>query len=92
MSASDQHESEPERPPLAAAMVWVNRIISICLEMVLPAVGGYYLDQYFGTRYLVVVGVLFGAVLGFWQLMMLTRSLPGRSSGQEAKGKPPDGR
>jgi hypothetical protein len=91
MNAPDQDESEPFKPPpMAAAMIWVNRIISICLEMVVPAVGGYWLDRYFGTRFLVVLGVLFGAALGFWQLMSITRSLPGSSGKDSKSGKPED--
>jgi F0F1-type ATP synthase assembly protein I len=43
--------------------------------MVLPSLGGYFLDQRFKTGIvLTVVGLLFGFVMGFVQLVRLTNS------------------
>jgi|GEM_PF-911416 len=71
-----------KQPPMAAAMTWVSRITTVCLEMVLPAVGGVWLDERYGTSFWVVVGVLVGGALGLWHLLQLTKP--------KAKGgKPP---
>jgi hypothetical protein len=92
MNAPPPNELEPEtpQPPMAAAMVWVTRITTISLEMVLPAAGGYWLDQRMGTRFGVVVGMLFGAIAGFYHLMSITRSLPGPSGSGQARTKQKD--
>jgi F0F1-type ATP synthase assembly protein I len=43
-------------------MSWVARLTTISLEMVLPGLIGYGLDQWLGTSYLLAIG---GFVLGF---------------------------
>jgi hypothetical protein len=66
------------RPPLAAAIEWVAKITTVALEMVLPAVGGNYLDQWLGTRYWVLIGVVVGMVVGLWHLLQMTRPRGGK--------------
>jgi len=65
---SDDHSS------YAHAMQWVSRITSIAMEMVLPIVIGYWIDQRLGTK---IVFLLLGLVLGFatgmWQLIKLAK-------------------
>ena len=51
-----------DRVPLAIAMEWTSRITTISLEMVVPALAGYWLDQRLGTR---VLFLIVGAILGF---------------------------
>jgi hypothetical protein len=63
----------PPSNPMAEALVWVSRITTVGLEMVLPAVAGAALDRYFQTSYLAVIGLVFGVVAGFWHLIMMTR-------------------
>jgi F0F1-type ATP synthase assembly protein I len=42
------------------------------MMMVLPALGGYYLDIWLGTLpVFMFLAVAFGLVAGFWQLMKL---------------------
>lgn len=77
MNSSQSNDPGPERdkqPPMAVAMTWVSRITTVCLEMVLPAVGGAWLDKRYGTSYWVVVGVLVGGALGLWHLLQLTKA------------------
>jgi hypothetical protein len=61
------------RPPVAVAVEWVSKITTVSLEMVLPAVGGSYLDKRLGTNYWTLVGVVLGTVVGLWHLLQMTR-------------------
>jgi len=54
-------------------MEWVAKITTVALEMVLPAVGGSYLDSRMGTSYWVVVGLVVGFGTGMWHLLQMTR-------------------
>ena len=47
---------------MASAMEWVAKITTVGLVMVLPAVGGKYLDTRWGTSYWAVVGLVMGMV------------------------------
>jgi hypothetical protein len=75
-------DAPDDRPPLAVAMEWVSRITTISLEMVLPALLGYWADRKLGIRGLSVVGVIVGFGVGMWHLIKLTKAPPG-------KGRPP---
>jgi len=66
-------DERPNREPLALAMEWVAKITTVALEMVLPAVGGRYLDTRFGTSYWVPVGLVVGFAVGMWHLLLMTR-------------------
>ena len=58
----------------ANAMVWVSRITSIVMEMVLPGVIGYWIDLRLGTKVVfLILGVILGFVGGIWQLIKLTK-------------------
>jgi hypothetical protein len=54
-------ELPPDRSPLAIAFEWAGAIMTISLEMVLPGIGGYWLDKQLGTR---AVFLLLGFALG----------------------------
>jgi uncharacterized protein YqgC (DUF456 family) len=49
--------------------------------MVLPTIGGAYLDNRFGTAYWAPLGVIVGMVLGLWHLLQMTRSKGGGGKG-----------
>lgn len=51
---------------MAQAMHWVSQVTTIALEMVLPALGGYWLDNRWGTAPGFTIA---GAVLGFFVSM-----------------------
>ncbi len=60
------------RPPLVAAMQWVNQILTISLEMVLPAGVGYLLDNRWNTTpWLVAVGSVLGFVVAMRHLLKI---------------------
>lgn len=54
-------EPPDDRASLAQAWAWSSRITSVALEMVLPGVLGYWIDQKLGT---VMVFLLLGVILG----------------------------
>ena len=51
-------DERPQPDPLALAMEWVAKITTVGLEMVLPAIGGAYLDKRFGTSYWALAGLV----------------------------------
>ena len=78
---------------IALAMEWVARITTVALEMVLPGLAGQWLDQRFGTRFLVLIGSAFGMTTGFWHLLSMTgaaKRRTGRPSGKSANGSAGD--
>lgn len=88
---------EPDRSPFAAAMEWTSRITTISIEMVLPALLGYWLDSKLGTRVVfVILGAMAGMVLGIWHLLRMTSPAAAKSPpGRPAKGpddRPPPGK
>jgi F0F1-type ATP synthase assembly protein I len=67
---TEENNSDVDRPRKDIALA--VRISNIGFEMVFPAIIGVGLDYLFGTVALfVVLGVLLGAVLGFWQLIRI---------------------
>lgn len=58
---------------MAKAYGWVAQITTISLEMTLPALGGFWLDEKLGTKVLfLLLGAVFGFTAGFWHLLKLT--------------------
>ena len=67
--------SPDDQSSYANAMVWVSRITSISMEMVVPGLIGYYLlDRWLGTKVVfLILGLILGFVGGIWQLIKLTK-------------------
>jgi hypothetical protein len=77
--------------PIAKGYAWVARITTVVAEMVLFGVGGHWLDQRWGTRFLTPLGFVLGVSLGLYHLLVMTGALhspkkQARSSQQEADG------
>jgi hypothetical protein len=63
---------------MAVAYGWAWRVMTIALEMALPGVVGYWLDQRLGTRFvLMLLGFAGGMTLAFWQLMKIASAQSG---------------
>ena len=61
---------------MARAAGWTSEVTTIALEMVLPGLGGYWLDHRLGTKMVfLLLGVIFGFSLGLWHLLKLARAL-----------------
>jgi F0F1-type ATP synthase assembly protein I len=64
-----------DRSPIVLAYMWSFRITSISLEMVVPLLIGYWLDQRWGTGVLcLVIGGILGFFTAFSSLLRLTKS------------------
>ncbi len=61
---------------MALAMEWVTKITTVGLEMVLPGVGGAYLDKYFHTSFLALLGFGLGLSVGIWHLLQMSKQPP----------------
>jgi F0F1-type ATP synthase assembly protein I len=73
---------------MAKAMDWVTRITTISVMMVLPALGGYYLDQRFGTvAVFLFLGMLLGIAAAAWQLYKLVQFREKQFEQEEAARK-----
>lgn len=69
-----------KRPPVVVAMEWASRITSVALTMVLPAGGGYWLDERLATGpWLMAAGAVGGLLIGMWQLMAMVGGMKGRA-------------
>lgn len=65
---SDDHTSYTN------AMQWVSHITTIAVEMVLPIVIGYWLDQRLGTKIVfMILGLVLGFSTGMWHLLKLVK-------------------
>jgi len=61
---------------MASAMEWVAKITTVGLEMVLPGVGGRYLDAWLGTSYLTLLGLGLGMAVAIFHLVQWTKLPP----------------
>jgi len=50
--------------------------------MVLPGIGGAYLDTHYETSYMMVIGWILGPPLGLWQLIKVAGSASREHSGE----------
>ena len=59
-----------DRSPTAKALSKVTQITSISLMMIIPAILGYFVDQYFGTLILfTAIGLVVGVAAAVKQLI-----------------------
>ena len=80
----DQQESEDTRSPTAKALDLVSQVTTISLTAVLPAVGGYFIDNWLGTKMVfILIGLALGMTGAGFQLMNLVKKL----ERQTARGK-----
>jgi hypothetical protein len=76
-------DDRPTLDPFGQAIQWVAKITTVALEMVLPTIGGVYLDKRFGTRFWTLTGVVVGLVVGLWHLLQMTRPRGGSGQGRK---------
>lgn len=70
-----------QRPPLVVAMEWVTQVTTISLEMSLPAAGGYWLDNKWGTApWLMIIGAVGGFYVAMKHLLALSKATTKRST------------
>jgi hypothetical protein len=47
--------------------------MAVALVMVLPGLGGLWLDRQYGTKFLALLGFALGVTLGIWTLLIMVR-------------------
>ena len=57
--------------PVGVAFGWAGRIMAVGLTMVLPGIGGRWLDSRLGTGFCEPIGFVFGFVAGLSALVRL---------------------
>ncbi len=63
----------PEGNPSAFAFGWVARMTTIVLEMVLPGLGGHWLDARWETKYWALLGFGLGFGVGIFHLLHMLK-------------------
>jgi hypothetical protein len=78
----------PDRnSPSAEAMEWVSRIAAVALMMVLPGLGGQWLDGRLGTKFVALLGFALGVTSGIAYLVMITKPQHRDSRSTNADGQ-----
>lgn len=77
--------TEPKNTPNPLALMygWVARMATIVLEMVLPGLGGQWLDSRWGTNYWAVVGFGLGFTVGLLHLLQMVKNFSPGNSGEK---------
>ena len=65
--------SPDDRSPMARGMEMVARVMAAAMMMVLPGLGGQWLDRQLGTGWLVLLGFTFGISVSIYYLIVITR-------------------
>lgn len=71
-------DSDSQIHPIGRAAEWVTRVLTVVILMVGPGFLGNWIDQKLGTRFLVVLGFLFGLTAGIYYLLVLTKVIKKR--------------
>ena len=56
------------------AIDWVSRILAVVAIMVLPGLGGHWLDARFGTNVFTLLGFVLGLVVGTVSLIAVVKA------------------
>lgn len=78
-----------DRSLLARATEWSFAVMTIGVEMVLPILGGHWLDDWLGIKgVFAILGGILGVSAGLWSLLRMVEPL--RRSDDERRRPPPD--
>lgn len=65
---------DDRRPPLAQAVAWASRVMTVAFEMVLPGLIGIWIDRKLGTKAVfTLAGFGLGLSVALWHLLQLTK-------------------
>jgi hypothetical protein len=70
----DRVETPPDqRSPVVIASQWASRVMTVSIEMVLPGLIGYWIDQKLDTVFLfMLIGFTVGITAAVWHLIQMT--------------------
>ena len=66
-------QSEVDLSWMREALNWVSKITTVALVMAVPGIVGRWLDYQLDTPFLSPLGLAFGALLGLWHLIQMTK-------------------
>jgi len=66
-------DKKQQRSSVAQGFEWASRITAVSLEMVLPGIGGQWLDKQWGTNFLGLLGFALGVSLGILHLLAIAK-------------------
>jgi hypothetical protein len=72
---------------MALAAEWVSRITAIALEILVFIWLGRWLDTKLGTGFWAPIGLVVGPLVGFWQLLAITKAAPRNSKSPQEDTK-----
>ena len=76
------------RSPLGIGLEWSTRITTIGLEIAVPALVGWWLDERLGTEgWLVVVGAVLGAISATLHLVQMVQAMASETKPASRDGK-----
>lgn len=81
---SDRRQQQRQQ---SLATEWVSRVLAICVVMVLPGLGGGWLDKRYGTSFWTLAGFVFGFASGITALILLVKR-DGGGPQQPGPGQP----
>ncbi len=85
----DDPSSGDGRSPMAIAFEWSATIMTISLEMVVPGLAGYWLDQKLGTQVLfLLIGFALGGAMATLALMRIVKKRS-QGGGKQGNGNHP---
>ena len=74
----DSNKPSDDRSPIARAVGLAYAVIGLCVQMVIPILGGYWVDQRVGSQALfTIIGVGLGMWMGVLGLIRVTETLRG---------------
>lgn len=78
------------RSAMAKAAEWASRIMTISMEMVLPGLAGYWLDNKLGSKgVFMLMGFAAGSVIAFKQLLSIAKGQTNKQSSYRPLSKDP---
>jgi len=72
----DDNQIAQQAKATATAIEWVSRILAIVAVMVLPGLGGTWLDSRFGTQVFTLAGFALGLTIGIVALLAVVKAPP----------------
>ena len=66
----------------------VAKVMAAAMMMVLPGLGGQWLDRHWGTRWLALAGFAFGISVSIYYLIVITRPEMNSSDPESRRGNP----
>ena len=82
------HKRPPEQSPIVIATQWATRIMTLAIEMVVPGLGGIWLDGRLGTKALfTLLGFALGGTFALWQLLRMTKPPAGRTNSDSSENR-----